>query len=457
MRFALCLIPLIIACTAKDAAPVDTAAPIGPRPAGDAARGWDVLRYGGYVGGGVPKDLWFEYVGGSAANLLEREGDSARLSPGFNLFTTPEGVEVVGGVTCLGCHAGYVNGQFIPGLGNTFVDYTDDTSAFYDLLQALVDGRYGDDSPEHFAAERLVRGANAVAPYIITPFAGVSPAFSIERAVVTWRDPATLEWLDDPIYEVPDTVPASDTPPWWHVKKKLSLYYNGMGRGDYARLIEQTGVVAIINAEHAEAIDQDFNDVLAYLLSVEPPVYPEAIDADLAADGQRVFEASCAACHGTYSADPAEETYPGLRLDVAEVGTDPVYAEELAYAPFNEWLEASWYGQGAWAAEFDAALGYVAPPLDGVWATAPYLHNGSVPDLVALLDSAERPTLWSRSLSSARWDFSRVGLPWEAETEATRVETYDTRQRGFGNGGHTYGDALSADERGAVLEYLKTL
>ena len=426
MRFALCLIPLAIACTSKDAV-IDTAAPIGPRPAGDAARGWDVLRYGGYVGGGVPKDLWFEYIGGSSANLLEREGDSAKLSPGFNLFTTPEGVEVVGGVACLGCHAGY------------------------------VDGRYGDESPEHVAAERFVRGAKAAAPYIITPFAGVSPAFSIERAVVTWRDPATLEWLDEPIYEVPDTVPASDTPPWWHVKKKLSLYYNGMGRGDYARLIEQTGVVAIINAEHAEAIDQDFNDVLAYLLSLEPPAYPEAIDAALAADGQLVFEASCAACHGTYSANAAEETYPGLRLDVTEVGTDPVYAEELAYAPFNEWLQASWYGQGAWAAEFDAAMGYVAPPLDGVWATAPYLHNGSVPDLVALLDSAERPTLWSRSLSSARWDFTRVGLPWEAETEATRVETYDTRQRGFGNGGHTYGDALNADERGAVLVYLKTL
>jgi len=456
MRFALCLIPLLIACTSKDAA-TDTAATIGPRPAGDAARGWDVLRYGGYVGGGVPKDLWFEYIGGSSANLLEREGDSAKLSPGFNLFTTPEGVEVVGGVACLGCHAGYVDGQFVPGLGNTFVDYTDDTTAYYDLLQALVDGRYGDESPEHVAAERFVRGAKAAAPYIITPFAGVSPAFSIERAVVTWRDPATLEWLDEPIYEVPETVPASDTPPWWHVKKKLSLYYNGMGRGDFARLIEQTGVVAIINAEHAEAIDQDFNDVLAYLLSVEPPAYPEAIDTSLAADGQLVFEAHCAACHGTYSEDPSAETYPGQRVDVAEVGTDPVYAEELAYAPFNEWLEASWYGQGAWAAEFDAALGYVAPPLDGIWATAPYLHNGSVPDLVALLDSGERPTLWSRSLSSARWDFTRVGLPWEAETEATRVETYDTRQRGFGNGGHTYGDDLSADARGAVLEYLKTL
>ena len=40
--------------------------------------------------------------------------------------------------------------------------------------------------------------------------------------------------------------------------------------------------------------------------------------------------------------------------------------------------------------------GYVATPLTGVWATAPYLHNGSVPTLAALLDSTTRPKYWSR-------------------------------------------------------------
>ena len=41
------------------------------------------------------------------------------------------------------------------------------------------------------------------------------------------------------------------------------------------------------------------------------------------------------------------------------------------------------------------------PPLDGVWATAPYLHNGSVPTLEAVLKSSDRPALWQRKLREA--------------------------------------------------------
>jgi hypothetical protein len=52
------------------------------------------------------------------------------------------------------------------------------------------------------------------------------------------------------------------------------------------------------------------------------------------------------------------------------------------------------------AADARAGLGYVAPPLDGVWATAPYLHNGSVPTLAALLDTRNRPTYWRHEAPS---------------------------------------------------------
>lgn len=443
------LFALLLACTPPTPAPEDPP----PRPAGDAARGWDVLRYGDFVGAGVPVDLWFEYVGEARGNVLDRDGDAARLPPGYNLFTSPEGVDVVGGIACLGCHGGYVDGDFVPGLGNTFVDYTESAAPFFEIVLALANTRYGGDSPEYAATERLVRGAKAAAPYIVTPFAGVNPAFSIERSVVAWRDPETLRWLPSPQYEVPDTVPASDTPPWWNVKKKTVLYYNGMGRGDQARLIEQTGVVGIIDAAHAADIDQDFADVLAWIEQLEPPPFPRDVDADAAAAGRAVFEANCSLCHGTYG---DVDTYPGVRVPVDEVGTDPVYAEELAYAPFNDWLEASWYGQDPWGADFDAALGYVAPPLDGVWATAPYLHNGSVPDLAALLESSTRPARWTRSFTSSAWDFERVGLPW-TPAEGGGAQVYDTTLRGFGNGGHTYGDALTAEDRAALLVYLTTL
>jgi hypothetical protein len=107
----------------------------------------------------------------------------------------------------------------------------------------------------------------------------------------------------------------------------------------------------------------------------------------------------------------------------------------------------------------------VAPPLDGVWATAPYLHNDSVPSIAALLDSSQRPRYWRHVLEPREYDTATLGWRHEAlghgkygaagEDEARRI--YDTSLPGYGNGGHTFGDVLSERERAAVIEYLKTL
>jgi hypothetical protein len=105
----------------------------------------------------------------------------------------------------------------------------------------------------------------------------------------------------------------------------------------------------------------------------------------------------------------------------------------------------------------------VAPPLDGVWATAPYLHNGSVPTLAALLDSSQRPTYFIRSTvdydaAALGWSFDELDHGQADETDLERRDLiYDTTLLGYGNGGHTFGDMLSADDRAALLEYLKTL
>jgi hypothetical protein len=104
-------------------------------------------------------------------------------------------------------------------------------------------------------------------------------------------------------------------------------------------------------------------------------------------------------------------------------------------------------------------LGYVAPPLDGVWATAPYLHNGSVPTLAALLDTDARPTYWR--FDGAEPDYDQTALGWDLSRLAQGREqfasleeqkwVYDTTRPGFGNQGHDFGDELSDDERGALL------
>jgi mono/diheme cytochrome c family protein len=103
---------------------------------------------------------------------------------------------------------------------------------------------------------------------------------------------------------------------------------------------------------------------------------------------------------------------------------------------------------------FDAKTdAYKARPLNGIWATAPYLHNGSVPNLQELLKPAgER--IKQFSVGSREFDPENVGLRTEAGAESSML---DTSQPGNRNTGHEYGTKLAVDEKRALIEYIKTL
>jgi hypothetical protein len=139
-----------------------------------------------------------------------------------------------------------------------------------------------------------------------------------------------------------------------------------------------------------------------------------------------------------------------------------VQGENEFGAQFVEWFANSFWGE---TSRLEPQLGYVAPPLDGIWATAPYLHNGSVPTLEALLDSSKRPRYWTRTFDSTDYDQAAVGWNFaeldhgqaDEPTAGARVRIYDTTLLGYGNQGHTRADDLDDSERRALLEYLKTL
>jgi len=141
------------------------------------------------------------------------------------------------------------------------------------------------------------------------------------------------------------------------------------------------------------------------------------------------------------------------------VGTDPALAEGAAetYHGQADAYNQGWFGQGPHAAKMVPEPGYVAPPLDGVWATAPYLHNGSVPNLETLLDSTKRPTYWKRSFKADDYDLEKVGWRFQEEKAGGDKTIYDTTLLGHSARGHTFGDTLEPEERTAVIEYLKTL
>jgi len=110
-----------------------------------------------------------------------------------------------------------------------------------------------------------------------------------------------------------------------------------------------------------------------------------------------------------------------------------------------------------------APLGYKARPLDGVWATAPYLHNGSVPNLYLMLGTkAERDEV-AFSAESREFDPVNVGL---VTKDLPKLERFDVNLPGNSNAGHEFregkeravvGPPLDSGQRLALIEYLKSL
>lgn len=100
---------------------------------------------------------------------------------------------------------------------------------------------------------------------------------------------------------------------------------------------------------------------------------------------------------------------------------------------------------------------YKARPLNGIWATAPYLHNGSVPNLYELLQP-EKQRSKVFFLGSREFDAKKVGFVSTDQTPGTQVFEFDTTLKGNSNQGHTYGvHEITNQERLELLEYLKTL
>jgi hypothetical protein len=100
---------------------------------------------------------------------------------------------------------------------------------------------------------------------------------------------------------------------------------------------------------------------------------------------------------------------------------------------------------------------YESRVLYGIWATAPYLHNGSVPNLWELLLPASQRTP-SFMVGSKVYDPEKVGYvtdrsPFKNGTLVVGTGAAD----GNSNAGHEYGVDLSDDDRWALIEYLKQL
>jgi len=218
------------------------------------------------------------------------------------------------------------------------------------------------------------------------------------------------------------------------------------------------------------------------------PAYPFPVDINLARHGRELFVENCAACHQpnngkvykNIETDIGRAKVAGLFVTIgAQKGfTDvcgPDTVVDLAGQPTRpcaDYRGVSLKGKSSFAMTWPwLHAGYQALPLTGIWAQAPYLHNGSVPTLWHLLMPAERPGSFVRGRLD--YDQKRVGYAWDP-AQPSPDDTGEGRMYApnsspaLSNRGHEH-DIVDGDKRfkldwsgdadgaRALLEYLKTL
>jgi mono/diheme cytochrome c family protein len=428
--------------------------PASTQRGGDAAKGYSYLTTGDYIKSGIPYDYFFLGFPKDTNNYLKRDSPNALIPHAYTAVKAANG-EVVVAPNCLECHAQVFENKLYVGLGNTMIDFTDRrrlNSRAFGMAEKMLMQR---DAKKYDAAMPFLRAMKAIGGELYTEVRGVNAADRLADLLVAHRDPQTLRWSNQPVIAVSGKVVPTDTPPWWWLKKKHAMFYNGFGRGDFGRFLMASNLLTVSDSSEAREVDGHFNDVLAYLYSIEPPKYPKPINAALAKKGGLLFVQNCSKCHGNYGSGGE---YPNLLIPESLVNTDSLlYKANFQSPQFIEWFNKSWFAQGDHPARLEPFDGYVAPPLDGIWITAPYLHNGSVPTLEALLNSKLRPAFWSRDFDHPQYDYEQLGWKYIREDSARGTAVYNTSLPGYGNYGHNFGDKLSDPERKAVIEYLKTL
>ncbi|MCA9070146.1 MAG: cytochrome c [Planctomycetaceae bacterium] len=376
----------------------------------------------------------------SRYGLMESSDQPQATGPALGYVDDGKGGWVM---NCLACHAGKVGGCVIPGLPNS-----------------------------HFALETLTEDVRRTKLSMKKPLSHLDlgtlkfPLGTTNGTTNSVIFGVLLSNLRDEDMKVHPFRPAPklehhdmDAPPFWNVKKKSRLYIDGH-IGKSHRTLMQFMLLPRNDEKTVKEWEPDFLDILAWIESVEAPRWPWKIDKTLATRGKAIFEKNCASCHGTCGDDP---TYPERMIPIKKIGTDPVRLRALTRSKHLEWVKKGWISDYGKVQVDIAPQGYIAPPLDGVWASGPYFHNGSVPTLWHVLHPGQRPQVWKRSENG--YDQSRVGLevqefpkrPDHISSPAERRMYFDTSGSGKSAEGHDFPSTLTEPEKMAVLEYLKTL
>jgi mono/diheme cytochrome c family protein len=352
---------------------------------------------------------------GEDPNHSATPGGSGRLPLAFTQLRNADGSYTGNlGITCAICHSGRIGTKDDgPGLGAQY-----GTNGVSDLsfLYRDLGGLYG-----IFSVLQLnkVRGTGN-----ITNFQGFT--------MLSVGDPKAKY---PPFFWTAPSTGTEDPPAWWNLGHRPRKFFAATVPVDSTRA-ELAFYWPLDKSFDLPAAEQwildHHDDSNAWVLSLKAPAYPRPIDTALAEQGAVLFHTkdlwaasmnnpvpppgggngSCASCHGAYSPryvnDPAFLETPlleGMAAHVAAlaiIGTDRARVDgetdAVAEASTTNWFSYRDHPECAIqpAAKLTHPRGYLAPPLYGVWASAPYFHNGSVPNVWEVLKSSERKPLWRR-------------------------------------------------------------
>jgi hypothetical protein len=256
-----------------------------------------------------------------------------------------------------------------------------------------------------------------------------------------------------------ERIGTTDFPSIWNQGQRESLQMHLHWDGNNVSLEERNRSAAMGTGITPPTGDRpSLKRVADWLRTLAAPPYPFPIDKALAAKGAPIYKQYCASCHGTDGKDFRGE-HVGKIVAIEEIGTDRRRLDSYTYeVAVNQNLIFAGYGNERFS-HFRKTFGYANSPLDGVWLRAPYLHNGSVPTVRALLEPAERrPKTFYRGYDV--YDQENLGFVADvAEEKGRQYFRYDTAEPGNSNSGHEgkrYGTELPDAAKNALIEYLKT-
>ncbi|MEQ1440158.1 hypothetical protein AAG565_12410 [Fontimonas sp. SYSU GA230001] len=388
------------------------------------------------------------------------DGGSGQLPLAYTQIRRPDGrwTGEIGTKVCVFCHNGQIDtadGRLGPLLGGA--------GSIGDFAVAGSD----------FAKANSSGGTPADATQLITISTnrgtGAIDFFQLAFVLFSGGNPQLL--LNDKIV-ASQAIGNIKSPPWWNLAYRAQKFHGAVLPTDSSRidLAAYYDLARSLSGDDAGALawmDAHAGPFQTWAETLAPPPYPGPIDTQLAEAGAILFHAkdlwapgldnpaprpdagngSCASCHGAYSPryihDPAFLETPELgglaayTVPMSVIRTDPVYAEAMQSMRNRDGsMPAATMGQNVLycgigrAGETENLTPILlAPPLWGIWAAAPYLHNGALPNIWGVLDPArERPKIWRRVSTPARPDQQGlVVMGYDTSFE----RAYDTAKLGW--------------------------